>query len=160
MTYNLEVYQSPIGKMYLVAKNNKLCAVSFEQNWKRIEKSFVQITKIETKVLKETKKQLDQYFKDKRKEFNLPYELAGTVFQIKVWEALAKVPFGETKSYKEQGVLIKSPKAVRAIGRTNGLNPLCIILPCHRIIGSNGSLTGYAGGLEIKEFLLKHEGAL
>jgi methylated-DNA-[protein]-cysteine S-methyltransferase len=87
----------------------------------------------------------------------MPYELDGTAFQKRVWKALAKIHFGETKNYKQQAMLVKSPKAVRAVGRTNGLNPLSIVLPCHRVIGSNGSLTGYGGGLKIKKYLLDLE---
>jgi O-6-methylguanine DNA methyltransferase len=86
-------------------------------------------------------------------------KLDGTAFQNRVWSSLAKIPFGKTITYKQQAVSIKSPAADRAVGRTNGLNPLCIVLPCHRVIGSSGSLTGYAGGLRAKKYLLELEGS-
>ena len=111
-----------------------------------------------SKILSETKKQLHQYFAHQRNQFQIPLLLLGTEFQKSVWQALDKIPFGKTISYQSQAQSIKKPKAVRAVGRTNGLNPICIILPCHRVIGKSGKLTGYAGGLPIKEFLLAHEG--
>jgi methylated-DNA-[protein]-cysteine S-methyltransferase len=86
-------------------------------------------------------------------------KLDGTAFQNRVWSSLSKIPFGKTITYKQQAVLIESPDAARAVGRTNGLNPFCIVLPCHRVIGSSGALTGYAGGLKAKKYLLDLEGA-
>ena len=103
--------------------------------------------------------QLEEYFAGKRQEFDIPLDLTGTEFQRAAWSALASVPFGETRSYRQQAEAIGRPKAVRAIGAANGRNPVPIVLPCHRIVGSDGSLTGYGGGLPIKEFLLSHEQA-
>lgn len=159
MSFNFQKLKSPIGLLYLVAKDKNLLAIIFEKNWAKFKKDSLGIVELETPILARTKKQLTEYFKGERKIFNLPYELKGTVFQKKVWSALSMIPFGKTKSYKEQAILIKSPKAARAIGRADGLNPLCIILPCHRVIGSSGALTGFAGGLEAKKFLLNLEGA-
>lgn len=101
--------------------------------------------------------QLEEYFAGRRQEFDLPLDLTGTEFQRAAWSALASVPFGETRSYRQQAEAIGRPKAVRAIGAANGQNPVPIVLPCHRIVGSDGSLTGYGGGLSIKEYLLNHE---
>ncbi|WP_257351426.1 methylated-DNA--[protein]-cysteine S-methyltransferase [Pseudalkalibacillus decolorationis] len=101
--------------------------------------------------------QIDEYFARKRKLFDLPLDLFGTDFQKKVWKGLIEVPYGETYSYKDIATMIGSPKAVRAIGSANNKNPLPIIIPCHRVIGSNGSLVGYGGGLDKKEILLDLE---
>lgn len=157
MKLNFQILNSPIGELYLVANEKNLHAIIFKQNWLEYKKNLTKIEQADSAVLKATKKQLQEYFAGTRQTFDLPYELRGTDFQIRTWKSLAKVPYGKTKSYKEQAELAKAPNAVRAVGRTNGLNPLCIILPCHRIIGSNGKLTGYAGGLKAKEFLLKLE---
>lgn len=103
--------------------------------------------------------QLAEYFAGERQEFDIPLDLTGTDFQRAAWSALVSVPFGETRSYRQQAEAIGRPKAVRAIGAANGRNPVPIVLPCHRIVGSDGSLTGYGGGLPIKEYLLNHEQA-
>jgi methylated-DNA-[protein]-cysteine S-methyltransferase len=108
-------------------------------------------------VLTETARQLDDYFHGKRKSFQLPIALKGTPFQIKVWQALQTIPYGTTMSYQALSELIGSPKAMRAVGMANHCNPIAIVIPCHRVIGKNGSLTGYAGGLEIKKKLLELE---
>ena len=101
--------------------------------------------------------QLTEYFDGKRTTFNFPYVLKGTDFQKKVWKALCDIPYGETRSYKDIAVAINQPTASRAVGNANNKNPLMIVVPCHRVIGANGSLTGYAGGLHIKEALLTIE---
>lgn len=111
-------------------------------------------------LLEKTKNQLSEYFEGKRTTFDLPLELNGTPFQKRVWEALLKVPFGATNSYLDLAKAIKNPSACRAVGRAVGQNPVSIVVPCHRIIGSNGKLTGFAGGLEAKSVLLKHEECL
>lgn len=102
-------------------------------------------------------KELDEYFSGKRKYFDLPLSYTGTSFQKKVWESLKKIPYGETKTYKEIALEIEKPKSYRAVGLANNKNPLPIFLPCHRVIGTNGKLVGYAGGLELKKKLLKLE---
>lgn len=111
-------------------------------------------------LLKKAVKQLDEYFAGKRKKFDLPLSMKGTEFQQKVWEALRAIPYGETRSYGDIAKAIGKPKAARAVGMANNRNPVSIIVPCHRVIGANGSLVGYGGGLKAKEFLLKLEGTL
>ncbi len=101
--------------------------------------------------------QLEEYLKGNRKIFDFPIEVQGTPFQLKVWDALRNIPYGETRSYKQIAEAIEKPKAVRAVGMANNRNPLLIVNPCHRVIGSNGKLVGYASGLPLKEFLLKLE---
>ena len=114
----------------------------------------------ETPVIKEAFGQLSEYFSGNRKTFNLPLLLKGTDFQKQVWQALLKIPFGETRSYKQIAEAIGNPKAVRAVGMANNKNPLLIVVPCHRVIGGNGKLVGYAVGLDKKEYLLRLEGSL
>lgn len=114
----------------------------------------------ETPVIKEAFRQLSEYFSGNRKTFNLPLLLKGTDFQKQVWQALLKIPFGETRSYKQIAEAIGNPKAVRAVGMANNKNPLLIVIPCHRVIGANGKLVGYAVGLDKKEYLLRLEGSL
>jgi methylated-DNA-[protein]-cysteine S-methyltransferase len=109
-------------------------------------------------MLLEAERQLNDYFSGKRKSFTLKLDFKGTEFQKKVWEALLTIPFGETRSYGQIAKQIKKPAAVRAVGAANGKNPISIIAPCHRVIGSRGKLTGFAGGLEAKAFLLSLEG--
>jgi methylated-DNA-[protein]-cysteine S-methyltransferase len=109
------------------------------------------------KVLAECFSQLDEYFKGERREFTFPYILEGTIFQKNVWNALTGILYANTGSYKDIAVTIGNEKAIRAVGSANGRNKLSIVIPCHRIIGSNGKLTGYAGGLWRKEWLLQHE---
>ena len=101
--------------------------------------------------------QLDEYFTGSRRDFDLPLDLRGTEFQVAAWNALADIPFGRTASYGQQAASIGRPKAVRAIGGANGRNPVAIVLPCHRIVGADGSLTGFGGGIEVKKWLLDHE---
>lgn len=110
------------------------------------------------KIVSDCKQQLEEYFSGKRKAFNISLDQQGTVFQKSVWGCLLKVPFGQVASYQDIAGMINNTKAVRAVGAANGKNPISIIVPCHRIIGSDGSLTGYAGGLDRKLWLLKHEG--
>ncbi len=111
-------------------------------------------------LLREAARQIDQYLAGERRAFSLPYALTGTPFQREVWEALASIPYGETITYAELARRLGRPKAVRAVGRACGQNPLSLILPCHRVMGARGRLTGYAGGVEIKERLLQLEGVL
>ena len=101
--------------------------------------------------------QFTAYFDGRLQRFDLPLAARGTKFQQQVWQALAQIPYGETRSYTDIALVIDKPKAMRAVGAANGRNPLAIIVPCHRVIGRDGTLTGYAGGLAIKQFLLKHE---
>lgn len=110
--------------------------------------------------LRECYNQLDEYFKGDRKEFSVKLKLQGTEFQKQVWSELLKIPYGKTATYKDIAIAVGNPKAVRAVGGANNRNNIGIIIPCHRVVGSDGSLTGYAGGLDKKEWLLRHEGII
>lgn len=111
----------------------------------------------ETPLIRMAFLQLEEYLKGKRKIFDFPIEVQGTPFQLKVWDTLRNIPYGETRSYKQIAEAIEKPKAMRAVGMANNRNPLLIVIPCHRVIGSNGKLVGYAAGLSLKEFLLNLE---
>lgn len=141
---------SPVGWLRLQSTETHLTAVCFDAE--EDMNSSVQPT-----ILKETESQLKEYFAGDRKHFNLPLAPEGTEFQQKIWQLVEKVPFGETSSYLDIARQSGSEKNTRAVGLANGKNPIPIIIPCHRIIGSSGKLTGYAGGLERKRWLLKHE---
>ena len=111
-------------------------------------------------VVRKCKKQLTEYFQGTRTQFNVPIAPEGTDFQREVWQELLSIPFGKTTSYAKQSIKLGDVKKIRAVGSANGKNPIAIIIPCHRVIGSDGNLTGYAGGLDKKEWLLKHENSL
>ncbi|MDR0475106.1 MAG: methylated-DNA--[protein]-cysteine S-methyltransferase, partial [Treponema sp.] len=113
--------------------------------------------KSETPLIKKAAEQLAEYFECKRKTFNLPLVLHGTVFKTAVWNAMQTIPFGKTRSYGEVAAMIGNPKAARAVGMANNRNPIVIVIPCHRVIGHNGSLTGFGGGLDLKQQLLEME---
>jgi methylated-DNA-[protein]-cysteine S-methyltransferase len=152
--YN-KLYQSPIGMIEIQGTYEQITSILF------IEDSEADDCTDECPwVLIECEKQLDEYFKGKRRTFTFPYQLDGTIFQKKVWEALTEISYAKTSTYKEIAVHIGNEKAVRGVGSANGRNRLSIVVPCHRIIGSNGKLTGYAGGLWRKEWLLRHERGL
>jgi AraC family transcriptional regulator of adaptative response/methylated-DNA-[protein]-cysteine methyltransferase len=108
-------------------------------------------------VLEQTRSELDEYFRGVRKRFEVPLRMIGSDFQVHAWEALREIPFGETRSYRQQAEAVGRPTAVRAIGRANGENRIAIVVPCHRVVGADGSLTGYGGGLWRKKWLLEHE---
>lgn len=158
---SLQHYDSPCGRLVLASFADRLCLCDWsdnpfaERNRRRIEKYLKATSKTETtSVLEETKRQLDEYFAGKRKAFDIQLCLVGTDFQHKVWNALRSIPYGSTKSYKDIAQCIGKPKAVRAVAGAIGANAISILIPCHRVIGSNHSLTGYAGGLEAKRGLL------
>ena len=156
-SYSYNTMKSPVGKLKLVASDRGLAAILWENDKPtRVRLSPLAESK-EHPVLLETERQLNEYFAGKRKKFSLKFDCAGTEFQKAVWRALAMIPFGETRSYGEIARQIGNPKAVRAVGAANGKNPISIIVPCHRVIGANGKLTGFAGGLETKASLLKFE---
>jgi methylated-DNA-[protein]-cysteine S-methyltransferase len=158
-TYFYKTMKSPVGVLKLVASDRGLAAILWENDDpKRIRLSPLAEDKNHS-VLLETERQLNDYFAGKRKKFSLKFDTVGTEFQKEVWQALAAIPFGETRSYGQIAKQIGRPKAVRAVGAANGKNPISIIVPCHRVIGSNGKLTGFAGGLEIKATLLRIEEA-
>ncbi len=142
-------YNSPIGELYITADNYSLLSVLFSSKENAISS--------ENNIIKNTKKQLDEYFSRRRKVFDLPLNPIGTEFQKSVWKELIKIPYGQTRTYKEIAIAIGNPNASRAVGNANNKNPIAIIIPCHRVIGSNGDLTGYAGGLDKKQLLLTHE---
>ena len=152
-------YQSPIGELVLLASQAGLVGIALDAESPTLAKYPQRTEKTRHPLLTGVRKQLDEYFKGKRKKFDLKLDLRGTEFQMAAWNALAKIPYGKTASYGEQAAKIGNPKAVRAIGRANGLNPLPIVLPCHRVIGSDGSLTGYASGVEVKKALIDFEAA-
>jgi O-6-methylguanine DNA methyltransferase len=145
-------YEMPIGEVYIAETNGKLSHLLFGED-KRVDG----YEKKETAITKETAKQVREYFEGKRKQFDIPFYIEGTPFQKSVWEALCTIPMGETRTYKDIAEQIGNPKGVRAVGMANNRNPISIIIPCHRVIGTNGSLTGYAGGLGAKEHLLELE---
>ncbi|MCJ8007132.1 methylated-DNA--[protein]-cysteine S-methyltransferase [Lederbergia wuyishanensis] len=150
--YKLD-YESPIGIMEIIGTHETINSILFSE-----ESQKVNFLHAETpQVLIECYNQLDEYFKGDRYDFTFPYRIEGTDFQKIVWEALKEIPYAETGSYKDIAVSIGNEKAIRAVGSANGKNKLSIVIPCHRIIGSNGKLTGYAGGLWRKEWLLQHE---
>ncbi len=161
MTIYYQKLQTNLGDIHIAADDNNLLAVTYASgNWERIKKGLGQVANKRNKITQKTVSQLREYLAKKRIEFDLPITFTGTDFQIQTWQALLTIPYGETRSYSEQAELIGRPKAVRAVGGTNGLNPIGIIVPCHRVIGKSGSLTGYAGGLKVKKFLLHLEGSL
>lgn len=145
--------------------NTKIGKIGIEENGEAITKVFIinkdvhqeVLDQNETDLLKESIKQLEEYFDGKRKTFDLPIAPQGTEFQKKVWNALKEIPFGETRSYGEIAKVIGNEKAARAVGMANNKNPIMIIIPCHRVIGANGKLVGYAGGIDVKERLLNLE---
>lgn len=147
---------SPVGNLTLVACDKVLNFILWENDRNiQIIKSMIKCP--DHTLLCEAEKQLMNYFKGTLKRFNLPYYMIGTPFQKKVWETLLTIPYGQTKSYSEVAKLSDHARASRAVGSANRLNPLPILVPCHRVIGSNGSLSGFAGGHEAKRFLLIHE---
>ena len=148
-------FKTPIGMLKIAVDANGLRYVLFECN--KHEPSNGIEWKKDRSLTNEARQQLLQYFSGERKEFELEISLAGTEFQRRTWQMLASIPYGQTWSYAELAKRVESPKAVRAVGAANGRNPLPIVLPCHRVIGSNGSLIGFGGGLPIKKWLLEHE---
>ena len=148
---------SPVGQLKLVATETALVAVLWEnENPNRVRLAEL-IENVQHPILLETQKQLNEYFEGQRQVFDLPLDFEGTEFQQKVWQALLTIPFGETRSYKQIAEQIGNVKAVRAVGAANGKNPISIITPCHRVVGANGKLVGFAGGLENKDVLLQLE---
>lgn len=147
--------KSKIGSLYLVASETSLCGLFWEdQKLPQPEKGSLAY-----KVLEDAEQQITEYFEGKRNKFSLPLDLEGTDFQKRVWAELQKIPYGQTRSYKQIAEAIKNPKACRAVGTANGRNPVSIIVPCHRVINEGGKLGGYTGGLSLKEKLLSLERA-
>jgi methylated-DNA-[protein]-cysteine S-methyltransferase len=142
--------ESPIGFLILESNYSHLCAIRFSENQ-------ISDSEIKPAILSKTEKQLNEYFEGKRFDFDLEMEPKGTVFQKMVWDLLRHIPFGQTTTYLEIAKKLGSPTYTRAVGLANGKNPIPIIIPCHRVIGSNGKLIGYAGGIKRKKQLLLHE---
>lgn len=159
MTYSFLTMPSPVGELTLVASDNGLAAILWENDDPARVRLMPRVERADHPVLAEARRQLEDYFAGRRTQFSLALDFQGTAFQKKVWQALLTIPFGQTRSYKDIAQQIGNPKAVRAVGGANGRNPLSIVAPCHRVIGSNGKMTGFAGGLEAKTRLLELEAA-
>ncbi len=157
MSLAYKIMPSPVGKLKLVASDKGLVAVLWENDKPRRVRLSELVADDRHPVLLKTEKQLNEYFAGKRKEFSLDLDARGTLFQKSVWDQLLAIPFGETRSYGELAEKLGKPRASRAVGAANGKNPLSIIVPCHRVIGSTGKLTGFAGGMETKAHLLALE---
>ena len=153
---NYQFMDTPLGTLRLVSDGTHLVSIEFEGRHGHCADD----QEVCDPVLSSCARQLKEYFAGERDTFDLPLAAGGTEFQRAVWAALADIPYGELRSYRDIATAIDKPAAVRAVGAANGRNPLPIVVPCHRVIGSDGSLTGFAGGLEAKTRLLQLEGAL
>jgi methylated-DNA-[protein]-cysteine S-methyltransferase len=157
MTYNYKMFDSPVGELKLVASEKGLVAILWENDDPKRVRVIPDVLDQKNEFLRQTERQLTEYFSRERRSFDLPLDFRGTSFQKEVWIALLGIPYGETRTYAEIARQIRRPKACRAVGAANGKNPISIIAACHRVIGSSGSLTGFAGGLKAKAFLLNLE---
>jgi methylated-DNA-[protein]-cysteine S-methyltransferase len=157
-TYVSKTVPSPVGRLTLIASGDGLAAILWENDRPGRVRLNVAGEAPDHPVLNETERQLADYFAGRRRAFDLRLDFAGTDFQKAVWAALLTIPFGQTRTYAEIARQIGAPRAVRAVGAANGRNPISIVAPCHRVLGSNGHLTGFAGGLEAKARLLTLEG--
>ena len=156
--FSRAIVQAPFGAVTVVASDAGVRYVMFDNE--AHPKSFAKMNVVDDEshpIVAEACVQLQQYFNGTRTDFDLPLDLVGTDFQVAAWTSLARVPFGTTASYAQQAAAIGRPTAVRAIGAANGRNPVVVVLPCHRIVGADGSLTGFGGGLSTKRWLLDHE---
>ena len=142
-------YQTPMGEIFIVEEDDFIVKIKY--------KEVNGIEKRETQLIKNTYHQLTEYFNGKRKVFDIPIKLSGTIFQQKVWSALQTIPYGEVWSYKHLAEVVDCPKGCRAVGMANNRNPVSIIVPCHRVVGINGDMVGYATGIDIKRWLLDIE---
>ena len=142
-------YETKLGSVTFVEEDGALLAITTHRSFEGVIQ--------ETKLIKEAYRQFSEYLEGERKEFDLPFKMQGTEFQKRVWKALCDIPYGETRSYKQIAEAIGNPKAVRAVGMANNKNPLLVVVPCHRVLGANGQLVGYASGLEKKQYLLQLE---
>lgn len=142
------IMKTPIGNIEITEDNGKIISI------KKTEKNIIST---DNKILLQAEKELEEYFDGKRKKFTLPLDLRGTDFQLRVWNVLREIPYGETRSYKEVALAAGNEKASRAVGMANNKNPILIVVPCHRVIGSNGAMTGFACGLDVKKKLLELE---
>ena len=161
---SLSLIDTPVGKMRIGATDEGICLFDFQYRrsidsiMKRIENlSGDKFADGDHRYFALLEQQIGEYFTGQRKDFNLPLHLVGSDFQKSVWKALIQIPYGETRSYKQQSIFLGNEKAIRAVAGANGDNGIAIIIPCHRVIGEDGSLTGYGGGLQRKKWLLDHE---
>jgi methylated-DNA-[protein]-cysteine S-methyltransferase len=157
MSLAYKMMESPVGPLKLVASDKALVAILWHPDSPRRVRLSDLVAQDRHPVLLETERQLGEYFSGKRKSFSIALDMRGTPFQKDVWGALLAIPFGETRSYGQLAKQLGNPRATRAVGAANGRNPVSIIVPCHRVIGSSGKLTGFAGGLEVKARLLSLE---
>jgi methylated-DNA-[protein]-cysteine S-methyltransferase len=158
MSLSYKFMDSPIGRLRLVASDAGLVAILWENDKPRRVRLDTLVEDSHHPVLLRTEAELREYFEGKRNGFSVRLDMRGTPFQKQVWEALLGIPFGETRTYGQLARQLGNPQATRAVGAANGRNPISIIVPCHRVIGSSGKLTGFAGGLDVKAHLLKLEG--
>ena len=158
MFFSRSTYEAPFGVLTVVGSDLGIRYVMFNNDAhpKPLERLHISDTEIHDSV-NDAITQLQEYCDGSRRDFDLPLDLQGTEFQVAAWRALADIPYGHTASYGQQAASIGRPKAVRAIGGANGRNPVAIVLPCHRIVGADGSLTGFGGGIAVKKWLLDHE---
>jgi methylated-DNA-[protein]-cysteine S-methyltransferase len=159
MTYAFKIVSSRVGLLKLVANDLALVAILWENDDPKRVRLGSPVEDVDHPILCLAEQQLGEYFAGARKSFDLPLDFAGTPFQKKVWSELLNIPFGQTRTYGQIANAIGKPRAFRAVGAANGKNPISIVAPCHRVIGKDGSLTGFAGGLEAKECLLGIEAA-
>ena len=157
MAYSYKTIELPMGKLKLVASDKGLAAILWEHDDPKRVRLGELTENSKHPILLQTERQLVEYFAGKRTAFTIDLDMTGTQFQKRVWEALLTIPFGETRSYADIARQVGNPKAARAVGAANGRNPISIITPCHRAIASDGSLTGFAGGLDAKQYLLTLE---
>ena len=151
------IVPSPLGDLFLLSDTTNKALAALWITGEKHSSSIAADWQLDDQALPAVRKQLAEYFAGKRTEFHLPLSPVGTPFQMQAWQALREIPYGTTRSYGQQAASIGNPNACRAIGLANGRNPISIIVPCHRVIGANGSLTGYGGGLPAKKWLLHHE---
>lgn len=157
MPHFAKTITSPVGALKLVASQRGLSAILWENDKPRRVRLGELVVSPDHPVLLQAERELTEYFAGERTSFSLPLDPAGSEFQKTIWSALSTIPYGQTRSYGELARQIGNPKASRAVGAANGKNPLLIVVPCHRAIGADGSLTGFAGGLEVKRYLLSLE---
>ena len=163
-TVNTQYYDSPCGKLILASIGDELCLCDWqekpcaERNKRRLVRLLnAEFTASSSAVLEQTKKEMDEYFSGKRRVFDIPLHPVGTDFQKQVWQALLEIPYGKTRTYKEIALCVNNLKGVRAVAQAIGANGISILIPCHRVIGTNHALTGFAGGIEAKKWLLNIE---
>lgn len=161
---NIQYYDSPCGQLVFASVGDELCLCDWnekpcaERNKRRLVRLLnAELVTASSPILEQTKQELDEYFAGKRKTFDIPLHTVGTDFQKQVWQALLEIPYGETRTYKEIAQRVDNVKGVRAVAQAIGANGMSIIIPCHRVIGTNHSLTGFAGGIEAKRLLLNIE---